>query len=67
MPWRSRRTPTSVSSGALLEQFLDLHVLAETELEDEIAARAQSARRFRDEARDQVEAFGPAKQRDAGS
>ena len=43
MPWRSRRTPTSVELGRALEELLDLDVLAEAEFEDRDSRRAAGA------------------------
>src|SRR5258707_231539 len=50
-------------SGRAREQILDLDVLAETEFEDEKAARPQPLRRVGDEARDQTEAVDAAVER----
>ena len=44
------------------QQFLDLDVLAEAELEDQITAAAQPTRRVRDEPRDERQAIGTAEE-----
>ena len=63
MPCRSRRTDqrqiATPASGASISD-----VLAEAELEDEIAAGTEAARRLPDQPREEIEAVGAAEQRD---
>ena len=49
MPWRSRRSSTSVEPGVAAINALDRDLLAEAELEHQVAAWPQPGRRLLDD------------------